>query len=171
MELLLICLKIFSARIIDVTLGTLRTIYTVKGKTLIAGLIALIEVFIWFLIAREALNMEIASLWVALAYSGGYATGTILGSTISNKFINQLISVEVITTKATAENISKIREAGFGLSVVDTKNSINEKNNKILFITLNSKNLEKLKKIIRQIDDKAFMVVKESKIVQNGYIK
>lgn len=171
MELLLICVKIFSARIIDVTLGTLRTIYTVKGKTIIAGLIALIEVFIWFLIAREALNTEIDSIWIALAYSGGYATGTMLGSTISNKFINQLISVEVITTKATLENISKIREAGFGLSIVDTKNSINEENNKIIFITLNSKNLEKLKKIIRDIDDKAFVVVKESKIVQNGYIK
>lgn len=171
MELLLICVKIFSARIIDVTLGTLRTIYTVKGKTIIAGLIALIEVFIWFLIAREALNTEIDSIWIALAYSGGYATGTMLGSTISNKFINQLISVEVITTKATLENISKIREAGFGLSVVDTKNSINEENNKIIFITLNSKNLEKLKKIIRDIDDKAFVVIKESKIVQNGYIK
>lgn len=171
MTLLLLCVKIFFARIIDVTLGTIRMVYTVKGKTLLAGIIAFLEVFIWFIIAREALNNGVESIWIAVAYAGGFASGTLLGSFISNKFINTLISVEVITSKGTPENIEKIRLEGFGVSVVNTSSSLNEKQNTILFITLNSKHLEDLKRIIRHIDKNAFMVVNESKVVQNGFIK
>lgn len=171
MTLFLLCIKIFFARIIDVTLGTLRMVHTVKGKTLTAGIIAFLEVFIWFIIAREALNNGVESIWIAVAYAGGYSTGTLLGTFISKKFINSLISVEVITSQGTPENIEKIRLEGFGVSVVNTTESLSDKKNTILFITLNSKHLEDLKRIIRHIDRNAFMVVNESKIVQNGFIK
>lgn len=171
MTLFLLCLKIFFARIVDVTLGTLRMVHTVKGKTLTAGIIAFIEVFIWFIIAREALNNGVDSIWIAIAYAGGYATGTLLGTFISNRFINTLISVEVITSKATPDNIEKIRLEGFGVSVVNTEFSRDESKNTILFITLNSRHLDDLKRIIRHIDKNAFMVVNESKVVQNGFIK
>ncbi len=171
MTLFLLCIKIFLARITDVTLGTLRTIYTVRGKTVTAGIIAFIEVFIWFVIAREALNTDLQSIWIVIAYSGGYATGTILGTFIANNFVNSLISIEVITTKATIDNINKIRKEGYGVSVVNTVENINDEKTKILYITLNSRNLEKLKRIIKEIDPSAFLVIKESKIVQNGYIK
>ena len=33
MSLFLMCLKIFGARIIDVSMGTIRTVFIVKGKT------------------------------------------------------------------------------------------------------------------------------------------
>lgn len=171
MTLFLLCIKIFLARITDVTLGTLRTIYAVRGKTVTAGIIAFIEVFIWFVIAREALNTDLQSIWIVIAYSGGYATGTILGTFIANNFVNSLISIEVITTKATTDNINKIRKEGYGVSVVNTVENINDEKTKILYITLNSRNLEKLKRIIKEIDPSAFLVIKESKIVQNGYIK
>lgn len=170
MEIFLLCLKIFFARILDVTLGTVRTIFTVKGRTIIAGIIAFIEVFIWFVVVKEALNTELSSIWIVISYSAGYATGTMLGILVSKTFINSIISVEVITSKGTEENIELIREKGYGVSVLETVNNISDKK-QMLFITLNSRNLKDLKHILYQIDPKAFLVVNESKIVQNGYIK
>lgn len=172
MTLLLLCLKIFFARISDVTLGTLRTVFTVRGKTLTAGLIAFVEIFIWFMVAKEALNTESNSIFIVISYAGGYACGTILGTFISNTFINSLITVEVITSEATKENINKIRESGYGISVVNTVERYEENETKsILFITINSRNLKELKSLIYSIDSKAFFVVNESKIVQNGFVK
>lgn len=165
----LLCIKIFFARILDVTLGTVRTVQAVKGRTLVAGLIAFFEVVIWFLIVREALQSE-ASIWVVIAYSGGYATGTMLGTLISQKCINSIISVEVITSKATPESIDLIRRRGYGISVFETVNNLSEPKH-MLLITLNSKNLKDLKKILYDIDPKAFVVVDELKVVHNGYIK
>lgn len=51
--MVLMCLKIFLARIIDVTLGTVRTVLVVRGRKNTAALIAFVEVLIWFLIARR----------------------------------------------------------------------------------------------------------------------
>jgi uncharacterized protein YebE (UPF0316 family) len=171
MELLFLCLKIFFARIIDVTLATLRTVYSVKGKTLLAGLIGFIEATIWFIVVKEALNTNIESPFIVMSYAGGFATGSILGTFVSKKFVNSLIKVEVITTKATQENIEKIRLEGFGVSVLDILDETKDIDKKMLIITLNSKHLEELKRILRHIDRNAFVVVNESKIVQNGFIK
>ena len=171
MALLFLCLKIFFARIIDVTLATLRTVYSVKGKTLLAGLIGFIEATIWFIVVKEALNTNIESPFIVMSYAGGFATGSILGTFVSKKFVNSLIKVEVITTKATQENIEKIRLEGFGVSVLDILDETKDIDKKMLIITLNSKHLEELKRILRHIDRNAFVVVNESKIVQNGFIK
>ena len=115
MELLFLCLKIFFARIIDVTLATLRTVYSVKGKTLSAGIIGFIEATIWFIVVKEALNTDIQSPFIVMSYAGGFAAGSVLGTFVSKTFVNSLIKVEVITTKATPDNVEKIRLEGFGV--------------------------------------------------------
>ncbi len=171
MELFLLCLKIFFARIADVSLGTIKTVYSVRGKTLKSGILAFIEIFIWFLVAREALNTDYDSIWIVIAYAGGYTAGNIIGTYIASKFVNTLMSVEVTTTKASLKNINLIRDEGFGVSVVNTSSSYNDTDHNILFITLNSRNLDHLKDVIYKIDPNAFMVVNESKIVQNGFVK
>ena len=93
MELFLLCIKIFCCRIIDVSLATMRTIVTVKGKPLVAALIGFIETTIWFLIVREALLFAgNNSNWVvAIAYAGGFASGTFLGGILAKKFIISIL--------------------------------------------------------------------------------
>ena len=168
MDLVILCIKIFFARIIDVTLGTVRTIYSVKGKTFTAGFIAFFEISIWFMVVREALNTEMTNFFIVISY----ASGTILGTYLSTNYINYLISAEIITSKATPENIAKIREEGYGVSIINTTNALNtETQNTILLITLNSRYLTNLKKLLFSIDPKAFVVVNEVKVVQNGFIK
>jgi uncharacterized protein YebE (UPF0316 family) len=107
-----------------------------------------------------------------MSYAGGFAAGSILGTFVSKTFVNSLIRVEVITTKATPDNVEKIKLEGFGVSVLDIMdNDDDDTDKKMLIITLNSKHLEELKRILRHIDRNAFVVVNESKIVQNGFIK
>ena len=83
MEILILCIKIFCVRIVDVSMGTFRTIVTVKGQKLLASMIGFVEVFIWFVIVKEALSTDSTSIFIAFAYAGGYATGTYLGSLLS----------------------------------------------------------------------------------------
>ena len=170
MHIMLLCLKIFLARVFDVSLGTVRTILTVKGKTLISGLIAFVEVSVWFAVVKEALNTSYQSIYIPISYASGYATGTIIGTYLSQKFIRSLISVEVLTNKATKKNIEILHKEGFSISKVQATHDCNDKTS-ILFITINSKYLDKLKKIITQIDSNAFIVINEAKIIHNGFVK
>ena len=99
MELAILCAKIFFGRLIDVTLATMVTMYIVKNKRLTAAIIGFIDVFIWFVIVREALVTESTSILIPLFYSGGYACGTILGSKISSKTIKTIITVSIVTSQ------------------------------------------------------------------------
>ena len=67
MEILMLCIKIFCVRIVDVSMGTFRTIVTVKGQKLLASMIGFVEVFIWFVIVKEALSTDSTSIFIAFA--------------------------------------------------------------------------------------------------------
>ncbi len=160
MDIFYLCLKIFFARILDVSLGTIKTIYIVKEKRLISSIISFIEVLIWFLIAREALNTDLDSLLIPIVYSLGYATGTYIGIFLSSKFISGNLTIHLISNKLTNQNILKLKKQGFGLTKI---------NSKYLLIEINKKNLSKLKESILKIDSKAFIIINESKHTYNGF--
>lgn len=169
MEILLLCIKIFCVRIMDVSLGTMRMIVTVKGKASIASLIGFGEVFIWFVIVKEALNTDVTSLWVAASYAGGYAIGTFVGSILSKTFIKGNYGVQVILSEKSDTIVSEIRKSGFAVSVIDVKGQDVNKEKYMLFIEIDKRKINQLKNIIKELDPKAFIVVNETQMVQNGY--
>ena len=79
-----------------------------------------------------------------------------------------MISVQVILDNE--KDISIIREAGYAVSEIKCTGKDNAKNT-MLFIEVDKKHLKDLKNIIKQIDDKAFIVVNETKYVENGFFK
>ena len=85
------CIEIFFARILDVSINTFRTMIMLKKKSIITPILAFCEVFVWFIAARKALNTEINSILIPICYSLGYASGTIIGSFLSRKFIKNVI--------------------------------------------------------------------------------
>lgn len=167
MTTFLMCIKIFCARLIDVSLGTFRTINTVKGKDLSAASIGLVEITVWFLIVKEALNTDNNSIWIVIAYALGFSVGTYIGGKISKRFIKSNLEVQVILSSKDNNIVSKIREEGYGVTAIVVNGSKNEKY--MLYIQIRDQSLEHLKDIIRKLDKKAFIVVNETKYVENGY--
>lgn len=170
MNILRMCIIIFFARVIDVSLATFVTVLTVKGKRALATIIGFIDVLIWFLVVKEALNTDIKSIWIAFSYAGGYALGTFIGTTLSNKLIDGKISAQVIINSDSINEVEKIRKAGFAVSQIDCTGKDNAKK-LMLFIELDKKRLDDLKDIINKIDKDAFMVINETKYVLNGFFK
>lgn len=165
--LLFLCLKIFFARLIDVSLGTIRTIYTVKEKNFIAAIIGIIEISVWFLVVKEALNTENNSLWIVFSYAMGFSVGTYIGGKISHKFIKSYLEVQVILSKKDDNIINEIRKAGYGVTAIEVKGTKEIKY--MLYIQIKDSTLEKLKRLIRKLDSNAFIVINEAKYVENGY--
>jgi hypothetical protein len=72
---------IFALRILDVSIGTLRITYLVRGRRLIAGGLSFFESLVWLTAAAQVITSLDAPLKF-VAYAGGYATGTVLGVSI-----------------------------------------------------------------------------------------
>lgn len=169
--MIFLLIKIFCVRIIDVSLGTFRTILTVKGKRTYASLIGFIEVLVWFLIVREALNTNESGIIVGIAYAGGFSVGTYVGSLLSDKFISGTLSVQIVLSNNDKSVIDRIRKEGFAVSVTNVFGQEYDKEKYMLFMEINKKSYERLEKLINELDPKAFMVVNETKLAQNGFIK
>lgn len=169
--LILVGIKIFFARIIDVSLGSIRTILMVKGKSKSASIIAFLEVFVWFLVAKEALNTPYDSLLIPIFYAGGYACGTLIGVYLSNHFVSEVIGLQVITKNDNTKLVKKIRDSGYGVSIVALKKAYEGYKKEMLIIAINKKSLKKLIKLIKEYDYNAFIIINETKNVENGLIK
>ena len=169
MEIFILCVTIFFVRICDVSLDTLRVLFIIKGKKFVAATIGFFEVLIWFLIVRKALNTDATSLWVAISYAGGFATGTIIGGLLSDKFISGNLTVQVILTDKNDDIVTFIRKAGYAVSVIDVRGQDEEKPKYMLLMEINKKRINQLKKLIKSLDEKAFIIINETKLVQNGY--
>ncbi|MBR1413947.1 MAG: DUF2179 domain-containing protein [Bacilli bacterium] len=171
MNLFYLCIKIFLARILDVSIGTLRTMIMVKGKRNIASIMAFFEVLIWFLVAKEALNTNMKSIIIPISYSLGYASGTFIGAYLANRFIKDIICVQVITYD-NKKMLKEIRDNDFGLSVIELMQEKKDKKYKImLYIQLKKRKLKELEELIKKYDTTAFIVVNETKNIINGYVK
>lgn len=168
--MLFTCLEIFLARIVDVSISTFRMMIMVRKKSIFTPILAFGEVFVWFIAARKALNTNIDSILIPIFYSLGYATGTYIGGCLSRKFIKNVNSIEVTTSRNNTKLINGLRSEGCGVSVIALKNNYRDKKDLIL-VDVKSKNTQETIKLIKELDPKAFIVVKDTKIVHNGYIK
>ncbi len=156
-----ICIEIFFARILDVSLNTIRTFFTLKGKILPSTIISFFEILIWFIVARKAINMNINSIWIPISYALGYSTGNLIGGAIINNLIKGKVNIMIITkgnslSKFLSENTEFITE-------------INLKNNKNMFIVECNKSV--IKKVlinIKKIDYNAHISISDiHSITQN----
>jgi uncharacterized protein YebE (UPF0316 family) len=94
-ELLLAALLIFAMRLADVSLGTLRIVMLVRGKRRWAGVLGFFESLIWVLAARQVLG-DLDELIKIVAYAGGYAAGTMLGSTFERWLAMGSVLVRIV---------------------------------------------------------------------------
>jgi Uncharacterized protein conserved in bacteria len=122
----------------------MRTIIVVRGKSSLAALVGFFEVFIWFLIAREALN-HATGIWVAFAYAGGFSAGTFCGSLLTKRFIKDMVEIQIVTSGVDPEIVTKIRAAGYGVTVLDVKGSEYGCNKHLLIMDIDSKLLPGVK--------------------------
>ena len=171
MSLFILCFTVFCCRLFDVTLATIRTMFTVRGKPQLAALCGFVECFMWFMVVREALNSAEDGVFIGIAYAAGFATGTYIGGKISHKFIKGNLEVQAITSGQNSDLVETIRQAGYAVSVLNVNASEFSAEKYLLIMEIDNRRLEELKKLIYNVDPGAFVSVRETRYVYNGYFR
>lgn len=113
----LLPLFIFVARIIDVSLGTLRIIFTTKGMRKVAPLVGFFELLIWLMAISRI--MQDLDNWVCyIAYAAGFATGNFVGMFLEEKLAIGHEMIRVITRRDATNLIEDLRAKGYGVTSV-----------------------------------------------------
>ncbi|MBR0052179.1 MAG: DUF2179 domain-containing protein [Firmicutes bacterium] len=167
--LLLSCIKIFCCRILDVTCGTVRTILTVKENTKGAALMGFIEVFLWYVVVRDAMTNDGPVIAIAVAYAAGFATGTYVGGQIARRIISGNVTVQVVTSHRDDAMLAAIRDAGYAITVLNANESEFAESKYLIIASVDKKHLKAFEELIKEKDPKAFIMVSETKSYVGGY--
>ncbi|KPJ51007.1 hypothetical protein AMJ40_01265 [candidate division TA06 bacterium DG_26] len=114
-------LLIFGARLCDVSLGTLRTIAVVRGKTVNAWIFGLLEILIWLMAISRVLTTLQTNVLNLVAYAIGFATGNVVGIMIERRLAMGNEVIRVISRSKGAEIARVLRKMGQGVTEFEGK--------------------------------------------------
>ncbi len=108
----ILCLIIFMLRVIDVTLGTLRTVAIVKGHVAPAVALGFFELIIWVAAISQVISRLHESWWLALAYAGGFAAGNGVGLMAEQALARGAAVVRILSQNSGSEIAESLRGEG-----------------------------------------------------------
>jgi len=159
-------LFIFFARILDVSIGTLRTILLVKGNRRIAAFLGFFEVMIYLIVLGNVvgnLNKPI----LIIAYCLGYACGNIIGGKIEERLSLGRVTAEIIVKEDYEDIVKVLRDEGFGVTIFEGMGL--EGKSYMLNIILERKQIQKLNKVVRRIKPNAFITLTDVRSSMGGH--
>ncbi len=168
-HILISCLTIFCCRIIDVSLGTIRTILTVRERTLLSSIIGFTEVFIWYLVVKDALTGDAPVLLTAISYAGGYAAGTFIGGKLAGALVNSQVTMQVVTSHRDPEALAYLRSFGYGLTVLNVEAGRDGVPKHLILSTIDRKQVRIFRENIERIDPKAMIMIQNTVSRIGGY--
>jgi uncharacterized protein YebE (UPF0316 family) len=116
----LIPLLIFLARIVDVSLDTLRIVFISKGNKILAPILGFFEILIW-LAAITNIMQNLDNLTYYIAYAAGFAAGNYIGLKIENRLAIGVQIIRIITHKDSTDLINELRDAGLRVTYMEAQ--------------------------------------------------
>ena len=158
-------LLIFLARVFDVTLGTMRIIFTSRGLRNLAPVLGFIETFVW-IVAVSSIVKHAQNVVAFVGYAGGFATGTYVGMLIENRLAMGTLTVRAIIRRDPKELIETLHNSGFGVTAVDGHGSSGDV--KIIYSTVKRADLPVIIEIFHHTLPGAFLSVEEVRSTEQG---
>ena len=159
-------LLIFFLRLADVTMGTVRTILTIRGYRYLAALISFVEITIWVLAIGQVMA-HLDSFWSVMGYSSGFAAGVLLGSWVEQKMALGYANLTVVSVHHGKQIAAEARRAGFGVTEIDAKGQSGPVT--LLTIVAPRKQVLPVMRLVSEVDLTSFVKVDEPQIVARGY--
>lgn len=155
-------LLIFVARLVDVSLGTLRIIFVSHGLKYIAPIVGFIEINIW-LLAIGQIMQNLDNIVCSLAYAGGFSMGAFIGMLIEEKLSIGMVMVRVICKHDASELIRSLRDSQYGVTTHDAEGLNGPV--KIIFAVIRREDLHDILDRIHTIHPHAFYSVEDVRSV------
>lgn len=118
LEVILTCVGIVLARIVDVSLGTIRTIAVFQGRKWLSLGLGFVEVLIWVLVVSQVIATVQDHPLYAIAYAGGFALGNFVGIAIEGRIGSGRQVLRIFTRQGDAM-ADHLRQDGHRVTIID----------------------------------------------------
>jgi len=164
---LVLPLMIFCARILDVSLDTIRIVMVAKGERRIAPILGFFEILIW-LIAISTIMKHLDNWMCYVFYAGGFATGNYIGIRIEEKLAVGIVQLQIIISEESNALINALKEAGYGITHHIAEGGASSKSVSVIYSIVSRNDLNKVIGIIREINPDAFYSIGDVRFVNKA---
>jgi len=161
---------IFFGKILEVTVSTLRMVLINRGERIKGAILAFFDVLLWLVITGSVLSGYQEDPIRIVVFALAFAVGNYLGSYFDEKLAFGLSSIEVIIDESekALRLATLLRDSDFAVTVL--RGSGRDGQREVLLMHVKRKNIKRVHSLIKQIDSKACIVVRDAKAVTGGYL-
>ncbi|MDI7740607.1 DUF5698 domain-containing protein [Lysinibacillus fusiformis] len=160
---------ILLAKIIEVSLSTVKTVFISKGMKGYSSLIAFIEVLIWLKVVSVVLVDISENPANMVAYAIGFAIGNYIGIWLESKLAIGLITIQVIVDEIVGQELADYLRSSHNVAVTVMHGQGRDTKRSILILHLKRKIKDKVIEDIEKKVDKALITASDVKAIHGGY--
>jgi uncharacterized protein YebE (UPF0316 family) len=168
LESLLAGLFVFAMRLIDMSLDTVRLLFVMRGRKLLAGLIGAVQATVFILAVSAVLRGEL-NVWTVTGYALGFGAGVIVGMMAEERMAIGFGIFRVYSPARGMAIAQALREAGHAA----TEFTAQGKDGVVTVVNciVARKDVAKVRALIEQADPAAFITLDEARPLQRGYFR
>jgi len=157
---------IFVLRVFEMTLGTLRIMYVMRGKKFLVWILGFLQAGI-FVVAIGSVVSDLDSIWKLIGYAAGFATGNVVGIAVEGRLAVGHTRVHIISPGRGAAIAEHLREGGYAVTEIPARG----KDGMVTMLECSVRRREavKIEQLIRTVDEMAFVTAEDVRPVRRGY--
>jgi uncharacterized protein YebE (UPF0316 family) len=159
-------LLIFSLRVVDTSLQTMRVMMMARGYKLFTALLG----FAGSLVYIKAISPVIQNMhsWTnLLGYAAGFATGMVVGLIVEDRLAMGFALLRIISSRRGVELAETLRAAGYAVTEISAWGK--DGNVSVLYCFISRKRVEELIELVHSTDEEAFVSAENVRSVRRGY--
>jgi uncharacterized protein YebE (UPF0316 family) len=167
-ESLQAALFIFTLRVADMSLDTLRMLFVMRGRKLLAGGIGALQAAVFILAVSTVLSGAMTVSKV-IGYAAGFGTGIILGMIAEERLAIGFAMFRIYSPARGAAIAAALRAAGHAA----TEFTAQGKDGTVTVVNaaVSRRQIGQVRELIETADPQAFITVDEVRPLQRGYFR
>lgn len=157
---------IFSLRVLDMTLDTLRVLFVMRGRKKIAWVLGFFQSAI-FVTAISTVLSNLDNPLNIIGYAAGFATGNVVGMAIEERLAIGHTSINIISSRLGSAITENLRKNGYAVTEIPARGKDGMVT--MLNVLVLRKNVDKARKLVDEIDAEAFITIEDVRPVRRGF--
>jgi uncharacterized protein YebE (UPF0316 family) len=164
---ILFALLIFVLRVCDMSLDTIRVLFVVRGRKLLAWVLGFFQSLIFIIAISQVLTSGGKDFLSILGYAAGFATGNVVGMLIEERLAVGHILVTVISSTRGAAISETLRKAGYAVTEIAGRGK--DGSVTVLHCSVRRKEVDEIDTIVLEADSTAFVTAEDVRPVRRGF--
>lgn len=166
-DAVLFALLLFSLRVFNYAISTIRLVMIGRGQRIWASLIAFVEALIFAVVIAKVVS-DLNNFINLLAYCMGAAIGSYMGMWLESRYLISYSTVTIIAPQKGKEIADKLRENSFAVTI--TQGEGRDGSVDLLRSSMLTRNIPMLVRLVHEVNPDAFIDVEAARNLYRGWI-